>query len=216
MLLIGDSFIDFNYIGPDLRTLFSNDNKTLTLIGTRGSGENKHEGYSGWKYTDFVSGDRASTSPFWDGSKFNFTYYMNQNGYSTLDSVFIQLGTNDASASSPNQNMTNIISAAQTMINSILEYNSNIKIYLGLTVMPTLKTSKFAEKYNGIGFNWVMRANMQKLNKALIDTFSNNNSIKIVANNLILDSSTEISDNVHPTRSGFTKIANQVYYTMMS
>lgn len=216
MLIIGDSFVSFNYIGPDLRDLFTNDGNTLTLIGTQGSGLNKHEGYAGWKYTDFTTNSKASSNPFWDGSKFNFTYYMNQNGYSNLDSVYIQLGTNDASAGSANQNMTDVINAAQTMINSILEYNSNIKIYLGLTVMPTLKTSKFAEKYNGIGLNWIMRANMQKLNKALIDTFSNNSSIKIVANNLILDSTTDISDNVHPTRTGFTKIANQVYYTMMS
>ena len=216
MLIIGDSFVSFNYIGPDLRDLFTNDGNTLTLIGTQGSDLNKHEGYAGWKYTDFTTNSKASSNPFWDGSKFNFTYYMNQNGYSNLDSVYIQLGTNDASAGSANQNMTDVINAAQTMINSILEYNSNIKIYLGLTVMPTLKTSKFAEKYNGIGLNWIMRANMQKLNKALIDTFSNNSSIKIVANNLILDSTTDISDNVHPTRTGFTKIANQVYYTMMN
>lgn len=216
MLILGDSFISQNYIGPDLRNLFNADGKTLTLIGTKGTAPNKNEGYAGWKYTDFVSGDRASTSSFWDGSKFNFSYYMQQQGFSTLDSVYIQLGTNDCSAASPNQDFADTLNAATTIINSILSYNANIKIYLGLTVMPTLNTSKFAEKYNGIGFNWIMRANMQKLNKAIIDTFSNNNSIKIVANNLILDSTTDINDNVHPNSTGYQKIANQVYYTMMS
>lgn len=216
MLIFGDSFVSQNYIAPYLRNLFSEDGKTLTLIGTKGSGNDKNEGYAGWKYTDFVSGERASTSAFWDGSKFNFSYYMQQNGYSTLDSVYIQLGTNDATPSYPNQDLSSTIQAARQIINSILEYNSNIKIYLGLTVMPSLNIKNFASKYDGTGFDWAKRANMQKLNKLIIDEFSNNNSIKIVANNLILDSTTDIRDDVHPTAEGYKKIANQVYYTMMS
>lgn len=217
MLMLGDSFITQGYIEPDLRALFTADNRTLTLMGTKGSGDNKNEGYAGWKYTDFMNASKSSTTnPFYDGSKFNFSYYMQQNSFSSPDSVYIQLGTNDASATTPNQDFTDTLNASQTIINSILEYNSNIKIYLGLTVMPTLKSTVFANSYNGVGWNWIMRANMQKLNKLLIDKYKNNSSVKIVPTNLALDSTSDINDNVHPNSSGYQKMAEQVYYTMMT
>ena len=218
MLCLGDSFISYNYIGPQLKTLFTEDGNTLTLIGTKGTSTSRHEGYAGWKITDFTNSEKASQNPFWNSEEnnFDFSYYMSSNNFSNLDSVYIQLGTNDCSAASLTNNYTNSINAMQTIISSILEYNPNIKIYLGLTVMPTLISENFAVRYNGIGVSWVMRLNMQRLNEALIKAFSNNSSVKIVATNCVLDSSTDILDNIHPTEDGFKKITQQLYYTMMS
>ena len=218
MLMLGDSFISLNTLEPDLRALFTAAGRSLTLIGSQGSSLNKHEGYAGWKYTDFVTDSKASSNPFWNSqtNSFDFSYYMAQKGYSGVDSVYIQLGTNDAKPSSLQTDFSDIVAAAQTIVTSILSYNSNIKIYLGLTVMPTLNTEKWVTKYNGIGVPWLLRINMQRLNAALIDAFRSNVAVKIVATNCILDSAEDILDNVHPNSIGFQKMAQQLYYTMMS
>ena len=82
--------------------------------------------------------------------------------------------------------------------------------------MPTLISTNFAAKYNGVGVPWIMRYNMQRLNAAIIAEFSSDSAVKIVATNCILDSSTDIADNVHPNEGGYQKIAQQLYYTMMN
>ena len=218
MLLLGDSFISQNYIGPDLRALFAADGNTLTLIGTKSTSPKLHEGYAGWKYTDFTNPIKASSNAFWNSStgKFDFSHYMTANGYSNLNSVYIQLGTNDASASYIQDDFADTTAAAREIVSSILDYDPNIKIYLGLTVMPTLISTNFAAKYNGVGVPWIMRYNMQRLNAAIIAEFSSDSAVKIVATNCILDSSTDIADNVHPNEGGYQKIAQQLYYTMMN
>lgn len=218
MLLLGDSFISQNYIGPDLKALFSSAGSTLTLIGSKGTSSNPNEGYAGWKYTDFVDTSKSASNNFWNSqtNSFDFSYYMSQNGYSKVDSIYIQLGTNDVSAAILQSDFSVVIAAAQTIVSSILSYNSNIKIYLGLTVMPTLDSTVFATKYNGIGVPWLMRLNMQRLNAALINAFKSNASVRIVATNCILDSVEDIKDNVHPNSTGYQKMAQQLYYTMMS
>ena len=219
MLMLGDSFLDaYSTIQTGLRALFTEAGCTLTLLGGRGSSPNYHEGYSGWKYTDYVTDSKASSNPFWNAttSAFDFSYYMAQKGYSGVDSVYIQLGTNDAKPSSLQTDFTDIVAAAETIVSSILAYDSNIRIYLGLTVMPTLITENWAPKYNGIGVPWLLRLNMQRLNAALIGAFKSNSSVKIVATNCVLDSSADIRDNIHPNSTGFQKMAQQLYYTMMS
>lgn len=217
MLMLGDSFLTFLTLQSELRTLFSEQGQTLTLLGSQQSASlNRHEGYAGWKFTDFTTDSKASTNPFWNSttSSFDFSYYMTQKSYSHVDSVYIQLGTNDAKATSLQTDFSEIISAAQTIVSSILAYDSSIQIYLGLTVMPTLEAEKFAARYNGIGTSWLLRLNMQRLNAALINTFKSNSKVRIVAMNCVLDSTKDINDNVHPTSEGFKKMAQQLYDTM--
>jgi len=215
MLLIGDSFIATSggYFGSCLRDLFTADGNTLTLVGTQGTSPKNHEGYSGKKYTDFSNG--FSGSPFGE-SGFDFSSYMSAQGYSGLNSVYIQLGTNDVSATNPNQDLSGVIAAMKTIVSSIQSYSSSIKIYVGMTVMPNLDSVTFANTYNGTGFNWIMKQNMLRLNAFIIKEYGESSSVKLVANNCILDNSVDILDNVHPTNAGFAKMARQLYYTMMS
>jgi lysophospholipase L1-like esterase len=215
MLLIGDSFIATSggYFGSCLRDLFTADGNTLTLVGTKGTSPKNHEGYSGKKYTDFANG--FSGSPFGE-SGFNFSSYMSAHGYSGLSSVYIQLGTNDVSATNPNQDLSGVIAAMKTIVNSIRSYSTSIKIYVGMTVMPNLDSVTFANTYNGTGFNWIMKQNMLRLNDLIIKEYGESSSVTLVANNCILDNTEDILDNVHPTNAGFAKMAKQLYYTMMS
>ena len=219
VLLIGDSTVEESNMLPTyLWNCFDSDGKTVTLLGHKGTGNYKHEGYSGWKLTDFMNASKSSvTNPFYDpeGQTFDFSYYMAQQGYSSVDKVVIQLGTNDASASEVGQDLTGSLDALETMISSIHSFNANIRILIDLPMMPTLICEKFAEKYQGTGFDWVLRANEQRLNKAIVDTYRDVSYITLVCTNAILEGTKDICDNVHPTPDGYKKIAEQIYHTIM-
>lgn len=212
MLCLGDSFVAMAEIESALRNLFTADGKTLTLIGTKGSGSNLHEGYGGKKCTDFANG--FSGSPFGE-SGFDFASYMSAQGYSGLNSVYIQLGTNDVSPTNPNQDLASVVDAMKTIVTSVQSYDSTIKIYVGLTVMPNLDSEVFAETYNGTGWNWILKQNMLRLNELIINEYKDSN-VKVVATNCVLDNTEDIRDNVHPTTEGFGKMAKQLYNTMMA
>ena len=100
ILLIGDS-LTFNqpmskHLVDDLLT---SDAMNVSLIGTLGTAPYLREGRSGWSAHDYVSGYEhgdSFTNAFWNPStsKFDFSYYMSNNGFTGVDYVFINLGTN--------------------------------------------------------------------------------------------------------------------------
>lgn len=212
MLLIGDSTIASGDIATKLIDLFSADGNTATLLGTQGSGNAKHEGYSGKKLSDFANG--FSGSPFGE-SGFNFSSYMSSKGYSGVNTVVIQGGINDTNNLAVNADLSSIITALDTIVNSILAYNSNIKILVDLVTMPTSISENFAIKYGTANCNWIARHNAQRLNKLIIEHYASKASVTCVATNAILDTTEDITDNVHPTSDGYVKLANQIYYTLM-
>lgn len=129
VLFIGDSKTDANVYTQCLLDMFANDPMSIQLLGTRGNTDtNRHEGRSGWSAKNYVLNDAyrgvIEDSPFYNPNTqtFDFSYYMAQNGYSGVDYVFINLGTNDA------DDYANFISYYRTMIDSIRAYNSSIII----------------------------------------------------------------------------------------
>ena len=108
--------------------MFESDEMNIELIGTRGTGTNKHEGRSGWSAENYVENNAwrgvIEESPFWNPNteQFDFAYYMMHNKYNSLDYVFINLGTNDS--------YTNFISYYHKMIDGIKKYNSEIVVGL--------------------------------------------------------------------------------------
>lgn len=213
MLAIGDSFLTQNALIQRIWARYSGANRTLTTLGTKGTSQVRYEGYAGKKWTDFWNG--FSGSPFGENG-FDFAAYMTAQGYSAPDYVYLQLGTNDATPKAASDyDTSDVVAAARGIVNNILAYNSNIKILIGMAVMPTLLADKFAAKYNGIGWNWILRWNMQKQNAAILDEFKSNGNVRVVPCNLNLDSASDIADNVHPNTNGYQKIADTVYSTMV-
>ena len=95
-----------------------------------------HEGRSGWASFDYMSASKGGVvNPFYSNGTFDFAYYMNQQGYTHMDYVFINLGTNDyanASGLSTTDFIQTFIDNINTMITSIHNYDSNIIIVIGL------------------------------------------------------------------------------------
>ena len=209
-LFIGDSTINQNKLTQQVLDTFIENNVVCTLLGTMGSGDNKHEGRSGWTANDYCGGTTrgkdTAQNPFYNPSTeaFDFAYYMSQQSYSAPDFVFIQLGINDMFSVSMagfdagyNAFKTNMLS----IIESIHNYNSSIKIVVNLIIMPNGNISAYNTLYGTSYYNWERR---------YVDILSDHNLISDLPNyvlinphNLILDPMTMIRDDVHPTDEGY-------------
>lgn len=135
-IFIGDSITNYGYYLSELINVLPN----LILYGSRktvatdSSGTSRtvfHEGRPSWSAHDYVSASEKGnmTNPFWDGVGFNFTYYMQNTGkaYTDITDVFIMLGTNDVKDESTN---ALALSAMQSIVKSIKDYNSALKIHV--------------------------------------------------------------------------------------
>ena len=221
-IFIGDSFIANGNITSELVRLFNNDVMNVELLGTRGSGTNKHEGRSGWSSYDYVATSSFNnfTNGFLNNGIFDFGYYINQNSIDVPDYVFIQVGINDIWRP---MNGTTTIKNLQTMINSIKAFNSNIKVGIALVCPPYLGEYGVNNKYNHL--------KRIKLNETIIDAFSNKESenVFIVPINVNLDTIynftigttvinsrnnntiSDCTDTTHPANSGYYQIADSYY-----
>lgn len=180
VLFIGDSKTDANVYTQKLLDMFDDDVMSIELLGTRGSGINKHEGRSSWSAENYVmnnaSGGVLEDSPFWNLSteKFDFSYYMSQNGYDSVDYVFICLGTNDSAS--------NFISYYHELIDGIRKYDENIII--GLWVPAPFATFGGYSYLDNVGYTFTKM-------QAILDEFDNeecrNDNIFVVPTHMNID-----------------------------
>ena len=232
VLLIGDSMTASGKYQNFVNQYFENDGMTVEWLGTKTSpfGLN-HEGRNGWRaytYTHFASTSssdgegEATTNAFWNpsSSKFDFSYYMAQQGYSGVDIVFINLGTNDVGRANHSTD-SDITAGWQEMISSIHDYDSNIDIVLWLCPMQCLMLGSS-----------VLTRSTPRMHKIISDNYRSNqwgkNNVWILPSYLALDPvygfpiSTvarnqydatlveEPTDTVHPSDSGYHQLANPI------
>lgn len=222
-LFIGDSLTNLGYYTQELLNLFDDDVMNIELLGTRGEGLNKHEGRASWSAYSYTHESTYTNlpNPFFNTTtnQFDFTKYMNDNNYSSVDIVSIALGTNDRGVvgSSADEIRDNL----QIMIDSIKAFNANIKILLLLP--PPIC-------YVGMdNVNWNM--SIKVANKTIIDNFDNRQAqnIYVVPTGLNVDPvndytmktiplnarSTEmktvVNDPVHPDVIGFQHMADMIF-----
>lgn len=132
IIIIGDSKTDQRYKAEELVNLFSTDVMNIQLLGTRGTAPYNTEGRSSWGLIDYTTNSTRGgfTNPFWnpDTNTFDFSYYMSQQGYSSVDIVFIDSGANDGGRDW----LTYLKPKYEIMINSIHAYDPSIKVCLNL------------------------------------------------------------------------------------
>lgn len=208
MLVIGDSTVDQEVMTQKLLDHFVSQNKTLTLLGTLGSGDNKNEGRAGWKASDYLT-DRqyqGITNPFYNPSTatFDFSYYMTNQGYLTPDFVVLQLGINDLGST---EDYASIWTCIKTMIDSILTYDNTIKILLNLPTTPTSDASKI-EMNIFIYKNRVVHYDEYAIEHAKSEYPVSN--VRCTYCHLILNPDSDIYDNVHPNAGGYEKMALEI------
>ena len=140
VMFIGDSITAEGTYVSRVKSLFADDVSQIELIGTLG-GTDKHEGRGGWSAKTYCtqSSYNGNNNAFLNPStgKFDFSYYMNHNGFNGVDMVFINLGINDLNENPySDTNYSNIMGYYKEMIASIKNYSSSIKILCGLCILP--------------------------------------------------------------------------------
>lgn len=213
LLCIGDSTVDHDVMTAKIKSFFEENGKTVTLLGTLGDGQgtgNNNEGRVGWTTSDYFTDKQYNgvVNPFYNPSSqtFDFSYYMNNQGYTSVDFVVIQLGINDLY----NFDDTKIIPTwenVNAMIDSILSYNQSTKVLLNLPTTPNADWSKhfvFEPLYR----NRVIRYCDYAITKT--KELYPKSKVRVSYNHLILNSNTDIRDNVHPTKDGYEKMGLEV------
>lgn len=226
-VFIGDSNTNSGVSTQKLLDLFGADaHSDITLVGTRGTAPNLHEGRSGWSaatYTGLASLN-GIVNAFWNPntSKFDFGYWATQNGVTELTHMFIDLGTNDIFTFATDTELKNgivtVLNQFDEMINSVKSHSEIIKIGIMLPVPPSGKQNDFAVAYGAEITRWRYKRNYDYFISELIKRFDHRTSenIHIVATNLPLDpdndyGNTNTTPAVHPIASGLNKKGEQVY-----
>lgn len=222
-LFIGDSLTNLGYYTQELLNLFDNDVMSIELLGTQGSGLNKHEGRSSWSAYSYTHLETYAglTNPFYNTTTnaFDFSKYMNDNNYSTVDIVSIFLGTNDrgvvgSSSDEIKENLT-------TMINSIKAFDNNIKILL-ITPPPICKVGYDYINWNNsikVADDTIIKNFDGKENQNIfvvpahfnVDPINDYSMKTIPLNSRSNTNKTVVNDPVHPLVIGFEHIADVIY-----
>lgn len=158
IIIVGDSTTASGEAITKLNQNLSTDVYKVQTIGTLGTGANKHEGRSGWtalQYTTVAvdANNSSVTNAFWNPStsKFDFAYYISNNGVSTPDYVVLNLGINDTflyvTDTSLHQRIDQFFAQYDQMIDSIRAFNSTIKIGIALTIPPNSSQDAFGRAY---------------------------------------------------------------------
>lgn len=214
ILVLGDSTINAGKVTQRLVDVLGTN---VNLLGTNGSGENRHQGYSGWKWSDYRLKISAmgNENPFYnpDTKDFDLAYYMDQQGYSSIDVVCIQLGINDIFLSKSYSAATIAIETvkkhADFIINNINEYDSSIKVALHVTIPPTDNIDNFGNAYSVSQSQWRYRLNNFMLVKEMISYFKDKD-VDLVPINIVLNTYTDLADGVHPDDAGYTAMGDMV------
>lgn len=230
VLFIGDSMTEnLSYLEP-LKHLSDSGDYKITSLGTQGVSI-KHEGRGGWAAYTYTNKQNAhnKTNSFWDGKKFNFTWYMQNSGIEVPDYVFINLGTNDlirgVEDATTDEEIRSVITASyQAMIDSIREYSTTIPIVLWLPPTRSLAGRNNHKKID----------NCLRANKILIEKFDTKEYIKnriyLMHTYLFINPYTDYNNQtiivdeveyvdcpepIHPSEAGGKKIANGIIRQMM-
>jgi lysophospholipase L1-like esterase len=137
---VGDSLTNSGDPANRMATLATTNGFTIVGYGTQGA-TNKHEGRSGWTWSNFNNG--LGTSPFYNGGILDWENYFTAAG-GTPEVVSWALGTNDVFSASSKATLNEVIADAnakaitaaghaETLINGLRSYDGRIA---NLILMP--------------------------------------------------------------------------------
>ena len=235
VIFIGDSMVENGYEIAELKNMFGED---MTFYGTRQGGQRDsgdtwqtvyHEGRSSWDSGEYLNSASKNNvaNAFYNSSvsKFDFSYYMNNNtSFNDVTDVFIQLGNNDADKMTKEQYVSNI----QYIIDDIHKYNSNIKVFVCVP-SPVVNDGYAYGIRNYVDVQY-SKNHLFECGKHLMENVKNAICVPIYQNLDCYndfpksevafsarnpDKHTVCNDNVHPSKYGFYKFADTLYCAIL-
>lgn len=235
VIFIGDSMVENGYEIAELKKMFGED---MIFYGTRQGGQKDssdtwqtvyHEGRSSWDSGEYLN--KASknnvANAFYNPttSKFDFSYYMNNNtSFNDVTDVFIQLGNNDADKMTKEQYVSNI----QYIVDDIHKYNSNIKVFVCIP-SPVVNDGYAYGTRNYVDVQYSKnhlfecgKHLMENIKNAVcvpiyqnLDCYNDFPKIEVAFSARNPDKHTVCNENVHPSKYGFYKFADTLYCAIL-
>lgn len=232
VMVIGDSLVG---AGTITQTLLDNvDGMGVTLLGTLGTGLNKHEGRGGWSITTYTT--NYAGNPFWIGGQVDFPGYLTANTVDTPDWVLIHLGINDCFGQTSDTACSDLadtlFTSLDTLIASIKAAGAGVKVGLLIPSPPSFDQDSFGANYTTAQNRWRFKRNILIWARQLIAKYAGQeaNRIYIVPSNVNLDTVNNMSraaaapinsrttltsqrqnNGVHPATEGYRQIGDAVW-----
>lgn len=235
VIFIGDSMVENGYEISELKKMFG---ENMTFYGTR-QGRQKdssdtwqtvyHEGRSSWDSGEYLNSASKNNvaNAFYNPStsKFDFSYYMNNNtSFNDVTDVFIQLGNNDADKMTKEQYVSNI----QYIVDDIHKYNSNIKVFVCIP-SPVVNDGYAYGTRNYVDVQYSKnhlfdcgKHLMEKIKNAIcvpiyqnLDCYNDFPKAEVSFSARNPDKHTVCNENVHPYKYGFYKFADTLYCAIL-
>lgn len=218
-IFVGDSLTNAGIYTTELLAISSGDSMGIELLGTRGSGLNRHEGRPGWRIAFYASdhSDASGPNPFWIDGRVDFPGYLARSEIATPDWVFIMLGTNDVfSAMSDEEAVATADSAfdaLDVLLNSVRAAGPDVRIGLMTPPPPSPNQDFFGDGY-GVGQTaWRFKRNILLWDQEMIVRYDRQTGSRvfIVPTHLSLDTVNNMANGVHPAASGHRQIAESAW-----
>lgn len=228
IMLVGDSLV---YLGiTDINSgLDSYLTPTYTLIGSQGT-TLKHEGMPGYGYNRVLT-DPGTTYPnhFIQAGVFDIPAYFAAYSLNTPDYVMIRHLVNDifaqCTATLTEAEITSLINDSKTLVDAFLNYNSSIKVIIGLPTICENSGAGWAANYpTYIQYQDNYIKYMHQMWQALIATydegaysdrvFISNEAIFLDRNDGYPKTAGIHTNGVHPAPLGYQQLGNGIATTL--
>ena len=248
LLIIGDSLTNASVYPNELARLLTNSgNPQFTMLGTHRPTSAKpgvaHEGYGGWKWSDFLfkftqktegttAGPlaRKATSPFIfssaDGKIGTFDlnrYFKEHCDNQPPDVVTFLLGINDCFSADPNNpdaRINEVLDHADKLLAAFHQAAPKAVLAVGLTTPPNSRQEGFTANYKNKYPRWGWKRIQHRLVELMIERLSNREAegIHLVPTELNLDpvDGYPVNNGVHPNATGYAQIGASIYSWMKS
>ena len=250
MLIIGDSLTHASLYPNEIARLLSEPgNPQWTMLGTHKPAAVKpgvaHEGYGGWKWSDFLTKfdpkpagttagplARKSTSPFIFAdaagkAQFDLNRYFSEScGGHVPDVVTFLLGINDCFGASPDdekamlKHIDGVLDNADKLLAAFHAAAPKAVLAVGFTTPPNARQSGFVANYKGKYHRWGWKRIQHRLVQRMMERLSGREKegIVLVPTELNLDPVAGYPDNngVHPNAIGYAQIGASFHAWMKS
>lgn len=243
VLILGDSTTANGKTVSKLIDNFEDDSMNITMLGTIGDSNVKHEGRSGWTYAMYYNKNLSSniTNPFYnpDTSLFDYSYYCNNTNTPVPDYFILNLGINDVYSFSNDADLATRLNIMKQhidhIVSSIQQFDNNVKVCIALTIPPNYSQNSF---YDQDQTRNRCKRNNALLVDELIKTYDNRESERIYLIPLHCNLDTEYNfklidkvvnkrstitykaspqgSHVHPDDSGYWQCADSYWFFLKS